>query len=402
MLVGAGLGDLQRQDVGQVAVGDHDRGGVDRGVADDPLEPLRDVDDLLGDAVAVDLGAQRRARRQAVLELRRAALLGIGDQLGQPVAGAVVVAEHARRVARGRPREHLAEGDDLRDRVLAVLLGHVADHALAAAHREVHVDVGHRHALGVEEPLEHQVVAQRVDIGDPQAVGDDRAGRRAAAGTDRDPRVLGVLDEVPDDQEVGVEAHPVDHAQLVVGALARGRGNRVAVAGAQPGVDQRAQVGALRRSRRASGSAGSAGGRARSRRCSARRSRRSRRSPRASRRSHAPSRRSTSDRTRWSRTASSARPASTWSARTAAPRGGRSPRAAGSGRRRCRPAAGPARRRSGRSPRCTGPGRRARSSAPRSRRCRGRRPPSAPARGRAPRPAARRSGAGRSATPGSP
>jgi hypothetical protein len=41
VLVGAGVGELQRHDVGQRPVGDHDRGGVDRGVADDPLEPGR-------------------------------------------------------------------------------------------------------------------------------------------------------------------------------------------------------------------------------------------------------------------------------------------------------------------------------------------------------------------------
>jgi hypothetical protein len=48
-----------------------------------------------------------------------------------------------------------------------------------------------------------------------------------------------------DDQEVGVEAHLVDHAELHVGALARGGRHRVAVALAQPGIDQRPQIVAL-------------------------------------------------------------------------------------------------------------------------------------------------------------
>ena len=103
------------------AVGDHDRGRVDRGVADDALEALRDVDDLLGDRVARDLGGELGAGLQAVGEARRAALLRVGDQLGEPVADRVLVAEHARRVARRRAREHLAEGDDLRHAVGAVL-----------------------------------------------------------------------------------------------------------------------------------------------------------------------------------------------------------------------------------------------------------------------------------------
>ena len=176
---------------------------------------------------------------------RRAAHARVGDQLGEAVADAVVVAEDARGVARGGAREHAAEGDDLGDAVVAVLLGHVADHAVAAADGEVDVDVRHRHALGVEEALEQQVVAERVDVGDLEAVGDDAARRGAAPGADRDPVRLGVGDEVPHDQEVGVEAHVADDGELHVGALAGLRRDRVAVALAQALVDERAEVGLL-------------------------------------------------------------------------------------------------------------------------------------------------------------
>ena len=113
----AGVGELERDDVGQRAVGDHDGGGVDRGVADDPLEAAGDVDDLLGGRVPRDLGGELGPRLHAVLERRRAALLGIRDQLGEAVADAVVVAEDAGGVARGGAREHAAEGDDLRHAV---------------------------------------------------------------------------------------------------------------------------------------------------------------------------------------------------------------------------------------------------------------------------------------------
>ena len=103
-------------------------------------------------------------------------------------------------------------------------------------------------------------------------VGDDRAGRRATARADGDAVVLRELDEVPDDQEVGVEAHPADHLELHVEALDRLGRRRVAVALAQP-LARRAGAGSRPRTRRpASGSSGSASCPARSRRCSARRS----------------------------------------------------------------------------------------------------------------------------------
>ena len=246
VLARAGVGQLQRHDVGQLAVGDHDRGGVDRRVADDALQALRDVHDLLGDRVARDLVGQLLPGLQAVLEARRAAHDRVRDQLRQPVARAVVVAQHARGVARRGAREHLAEGDDLRHALGAVLLGHVADHALPAAHGEVDVDIRHRHALGVQEALEQQVVGQRVDVGDLQRVGDDRAGGAAAARADGDAVALGPVDEVPDDQEVGVEAHLVDDAELHLHALDGVGGQRVAVAVAHALEHQAAQVLLLR------------------------------------------------------------------------------------------------------------------------------------------------------------
>ena len=288
---------------------------------------------------------------------------------------AVVVAEDARGVARRRAREHLAEGDDLRDRLAAVLADDVLHHALAAAHGEVDVDIRHRHALGVEEALEEQVVAQRVDVGDPQRVGDDRAGGRATARADGDAVLLRPLDEVPDDQEVGVEAHPVDDAELVLHALDGVGRDRVAVAGAQALLDAGAQVGLL---------VLALGQEARDELLAERdldvaalgdlQRGRDRVGPLGEVPRHLLG--VLAGRTRWCRRSSSARRASTWSARTAAPCGGGSPRGAGSARRRCRRAGGRARARCGRCPRWPCPARRGRSSGPRSRRSRPRRPSS--------------------------
>ena len=203
----------------QRPIGDHDRGGVDRVVADDALEPLGDVDDPLRLGVGVVGLAELLPRLHALLERGAAAHDRLGDLLGELVALHVRVAEHAGGVAGRGARRHLAEGDDLRHRLAPVLLGDVADHALAAADREVDVDVRHRLARRVQEPLEQQVVLDRVEVGDVQRVGDDRAGRRAAARADGDAAVLRELDEVPDDQEVGLEAHVADHAELELEAL---------------------------------------------------------------------------------------------------------------------------------------------------------------------------------------
>ena len=67
-----------------------------------------------------------------------------------------------------------------------VALDHVADDLVAPVVREVDVHVRHRDPLGVQEALEDEPVADRVHVGDAEAVGDERARRGAAARPHRD------------------------------------------------------------------------------------------------------------------------------------------------------------------------------------------------------------------------
>src|SRR5436309_2049636 len=76
---------------------------------------------------------------------------------------------------------HRSERDELGDAIAGVLLGDVVDATVAAVDGEVDVRVGKRLAAGVQEPLEQEVVLDRVDIRDLEAVRDERARRRAAA-----------------------------------------------------------------------------------------------------------------------------------------------------------------------------------------------------------------------------
>ena len=120
-------------------------------------------------------------------------------RLGDLVGVGVRDVHDARDVAHDGARLHRPEGDDLRDVLAAVLARDVVDDLAAAALAEVDVDVGQRHALGIEEALEDEVVLDRIDVGDAQAVGDEAAGGRAAARPDRNRLLARVADEVPDD-----------------------------------------------------------------------------------------------------------------------------------------------------------------------------------------------------------
>ena len=136
------------------------------GVAREAFERARQVDEVLDllvflvEALELGLLLERVVERDAELER---------NQLGDLVDEAVAHAEHAAHVAHHRLRGHGAVGDDLRDALAAVLLRDVFDDAVAAVHAEVDVEVGHRHAFGVQEALEQQVVVQRIEVGDAEA-----------------------------------------------------------------------------------------------------------------------------------------------------------------------------------------------------------------------------------------
>ena len=135
-------------------------------------------------------------------------------ELGEPVDLSERHFEHAADVAHHSAGEKRAEGDDLRHPVGAVAAAHIGDHLVAPVLAEVDVEVRHRHALGIEEALEQQAEAHRVEIGDGESPGDQRAGARAASRTDRDALRLGPFDEVGDDQEIAGKFHLDDDVEL--------------------------------------------------------------------------------------------------------------------------------------------------------------------------------------------
>ena len=248
---------LERHELGQRLAADDDAGGVGRGVAGDALEMPREVDDPFDARVGIHLLAEGRGDLEGLVELDPEL---VRDGLGDAVHLAVAVAKDAPDVADGGPGQHRAERDDLGDVVLAVLAPDVGDDLLASAVLEVHVDVRHRHAIRVEEPLERQLVEDRVDGRDAEGVGHDRARRAAPAGR-LDPLLAGEPDEVRDDEEVAGIAHRDDDAELVVQPLLELRRDRP-VPALEAALALLAQPASRRCGRPGPGSAGSAGCRA--------------------------------------------------------------------------------------------------------------------------------------------
>ncbi len=210
--------------VGQAAGGGQGRGDGRRlqlGLLARPREELREP--ALGLEVAAD--------HHAVVGLE-----GLRDPVDQRPREAQRVADLAHR----RPRPVRDEVAD-HPRVLGpVALVDVLDHLLPPLRAEVDVDVRVRRPALVDEPLEQQLVADRVHARDPQHVRDDRV-RRAPPPLRRDVARLREPHQVPADQEELGEARLLDHVELV-GELSHDARRHRVVAALRPLPAQRRQV----------------------------------------------------------------------------------------------------------------------------------------------------------------
>ena len=210
---------VERHEFAQRTIRDHDAGGMGRGVPRQAFEALRDVESARHHRILVAKRLQLRLARQCRRQRHRSRGI-LRHQFCQLVDLAVGHLQHAPDVAQHAARLQRAEGDDLGDLIAPVALLHVADHLVAAILAEVDVEVGHRHAVGIEEALEDQAKPDRIEVGDGQRIGHQRARAGAAAGTDRNALRFRPLNEIGDDQEVAGIFHPLDDAEFETQAFA--------------------------------------------------------------------------------------------------------------------------------------------------------------------------------------
>ena len=236
--------DEQRDVVDQLGLPDHQAAGMGAGVADHPLQLAGDGEEhgLVAAPCGQVLLHLRQLRVHAEGLLEGLQLRVVADEFGDLVGLVIGDVQHPGHVLDRGLGLQGAERGDLRHVVLAVVLGDVVDDVLPELEVEVHVEVRHGDALGIEEPLEQQRVLHRVDVGDVDAVGDDRAGARAASRPHRDAVGLGPVDVVAHDQEIALEVHLDDDAQLVVHAGPVFLGLLLAIAADQALVGEQDQV----------------------------------------------------------------------------------------------------------------------------------------------------------------
>ncbi len=185
------------------------------GVPGQAFKSLRDVEGAADQRVGIARRLQPRLVVDRALERNRIEHV-LRHQLAQAVDLPVRHLQHAADIAQHAARLQRAEGDDLCHLLAAVLFLYVADDLVAPLLTEVDVEIRHGNALRIEKALKQEFEADRVEIGNGQRIGDQRAGARAASGPDRNAFGFRPLDEIGNDQKIAGVFHAGDDSELVV------------------------------------------------------------------------------------------------------------------------------------------------------------------------------------------
>src|SRR5689334_5640490 len=116
------------------------------------------------------------------------------DLLRQRDPGFEVDAVRSGQVSESLLDLHRLEGTDSLRVLFAVLLDGVLDHLATTCSLEVVIDVGHLRALGVQEALKEQVVANGINLVQADEIAHQRSAHRSTTGADTNADALGVLD----------------------------------------------------------------------------------------------------------------------------------------------------------------------------------------------------------------
>ena len=110
----------------------------------------------------------------------------------------------------------------MRHLLLSVFLGYPVQDPTAAIIVEVHINIGQRNTVGVQETFEKQVVFNRVYLRDSQAISYSRSCRRTTSRSDRDIEFLaGRPNKVLHNEEVSRETHGFHNMQFELDTFAR-------------------------------------------------------------------------------------------------------------------------------------------------------------------------------------
>ncbi len=185
------------------------------GMARKPLQSFTHVNQVMNLLVLLIELTKLRIHFQGTLNIHRNVSL-TRYHFGNTVHIVIWEVERASDIADDAFCRHCTKRYNLNNLIMPILFTDIINDLLPAFIAEINIDIRHRHTLRIQETLEQQAVANRVNICDMQAVRYNAACCRATPRSDRYIVFPCPVDEIPDNQEIVDISHLPDDTQLIV------------------------------------------------------------------------------------------------------------------------------------------------------------------------------------------
>ena len=195
---------------------DHDTGRMHRGMSGQSLQSLTHIDQVVDLFVLLIELAEFRIHLQCSAQCN---VQFVRHHFGNRIHERIGQVHDTAHIADDTFRRQSTEGDDLYHLVIAVFSAHIIDDLLSPFKAEIHVNIRHRDTFRIQESFKQQIVMNRIDVGDLQAICHDTSRRGASSRPHGDPVLLRIIDEIPHDQEVVHISHSLNNAKFVIKAL---------------------------------------------------------------------------------------------------------------------------------------------------------------------------------------
>ncbi len=219
--------------------GNDDSGGMSRSVARHTLHLFRHIDQspdlIVGIVQLLQAMRLRQCLIQRHIQLPR-------HLLCHRVAHRIRQAERPCHVTNGGPRRQRTEGHDLRHVIGTVPANDILDDLLTLFVAKINIKVRHADAFGVEEPLKQQLIPDRIDPGNTDAIRTQTAGAGASSRTDRYVVLARILHKIVDNEIIIHVPHPLDGFHFVFQPPNRRRIGRVPIPALQALVAQPTEI----------------------------------------------------------------------------------------------------------------------------------------------------------------
>ena len=123
------------------------------------------------------------------------------------------------RIAQGLAFAKSRKGHYLRHMIAAIASFHVGQQFRAAVIRHIDVNIGHGHALRIEETLKKQMIGHWIHVRDLQSESYQRTRRRTTSHAAVNSLLPRITQQIRHNQEIIVKAHLMNHGQLMLQLL---------------------------------------------------------------------------------------------------------------------------------------------------------------------------------------